>query len=514
MSFFPPTLTPIAQGIQSGAFASLVNQTLDSFQKNREESEQQNLSDSLPEPLVQMFSQRIILSAVNEALMVAGRSAVASSLGWVFFLTPAVAFVGARVLPKGVIQSNLEELWNKIGSIYRVAFIASQIAILYFTPGPAAIACLIFIATAHLHQSRWLSGKISGVCESTLKWLPVASYFFLLPRTLESYLKKGLPVAGLLLFQRWLTSEEPSTERPDAPGALTASKLKKILQGEVTPTLCDVNMQQIDWSPLPSLPPLSIKTLLKMWDAIPWDDYPRRTGVSKKRTQLEIFIQSFDKEIPPTTHEEMRFFLIAEELKKKNAEERAQLLYELVDDKAEDSDPLDTIKTNSLRLFAKLTENSDFIPFRKRVLQELQMLRTALIYKRKWGSPEIETDLATSIRAQLSTANAEAAKLTKKIFSITSPDETEENLKIIEYIPLNIIRYILSVAKDDPSFKKDMEIWWNHRLEKFPEAEKAEIECALGEQEVTSSSKVLAMLYDLNILQDKKPAPARIKAPI
>jgi hypothetical protein len=496
MSFLPPILTPIAQGICAGAQMNFFSRVTNMSREARKDSEKQNPAEAF----VQIQAQSFVVAIVNKALQATGRIPISSTLGWVFFLTPALAFLGAQILPQGMIRSSIEGLQDQIGRICLVAFVVSQLVLVYFGTGPGAPISLVFLGAHWLGSSQWLPNKISAVYGKTLWVASIVSGLFLLPVRLGSYINFALNQA----LQSFLLPK-PATPAPNVSGCLTGERFEKILRGEETKKNYEINEQHIGWCSLPAIPPIHPNLLLKLWDTIAWDKDPRYAPFfAGRRAKLEEAV-AFLSEMPSHRHVHMHLLLIAAQLKRKTTTdaERKKHLWKLASD---------DIGKESLLLFAKLTERSGSTAFPKRVLQELQMFRTELaVHKKKSeaADPTFGGMLAGPVGAQIYKEDMAMARLNAEMLSWMSRGMSwltgvrQSILPEVNYTIPSMISRIHSRAQLDPSFKTEMNQWWDARLQKFSPAERAALDRLLGEEkiEATEERMILSMFEDLHIVQ-------------
>jgi hypothetical protein len=491
----PPILTPIAQGIDDGFWASVFGSAI------------KGSKGSFLQPLAQTFLQRPLLRAVSEALEAAGHKPVSSPLGWVLFLSPAVAYLSTSLLPEGTLSSALQGFQDQIGTLYTAAFVVSKIALVYFAPGPGAIASVVFIAAQRLDASGWITNKtISRIYSNALAITFIAAQA-LLVESVVGYVLLGMAVIAWLMPAPTEGSGGVVVVEPNPIGALTVDKkLTLFLSGNVRPKDFKINFAHIDESPLPPLPTnIEIDVLIKMWDKIDWSKHPELLNPSAAKANLQATIILAKKtSIYRFPHMDLR--LIAERLSEQNEETRATTLWKLGNN----------FQANYPFVITNLVDTSGSVSFRKRVIRELEMLRGELSsnvsrQECKRYLPDFLTNqmfncFASPFRAQPS--NHPIVLQSHAMLRSAIPLEGTENCLIQGGYDIScMVTAISERTQVDTSFKEGMIQWWKTRSAHFSEEEQSEFNQFIkthGEQGIfTTQHMILAMLYDFNIIRDK-----------
>ncbi|HEY4255138.1 MAG TPA: hypothetical protein VGM34_02190 [Chlamydiales bacterium] len=482
MSFFPPILTPIAQGISNGTLMLGLTMGAEAAQNCRITSKAQTAL----EPFAQTLEQTASTRAVTQALQAAGHQPISSSLGWVLFLTPTVTYLGISLLSKGTIRSSLERFQPQISTLFFIAFLVSQVALVYLTPGPQALSCLIFIAASKLYQSDWLHTKISGVYQNILYSLVIGSQIVLTQPGLVAYLMFGASLGAHYLFFRWLKALPP--EAPNIPGRLSQEQLTQFRTDAPLPNNFKIHRDHIHWAALPHAPELTLESLMDQWNLIPWSKY-QASSIEETKNKLQKKITQ-TKEIQSHLFPHMDLLLIAERLFEQEEAVRADLLWKLASN----------FEDNYSFVFARLIEKLDTTPFRKKVLQVLQILRTDLTQKESAkrmkemlgdAGAQMPNVMIGPVRAQPSVGFINLM-LNRGVQQLIPNYTVDDLLSEMGYHPQAMVKAIQERISKDPSFKKEAEQWLKER---FPEP-------IINQNNLMITDKIiLAMLYDFGIIQ-------------
>jgi len=501
----PPVILSAARGVGRGIVMGGAELAAGEMRAEREK----NGYGTLWEPLVHIGGQCAAVGAVSRALKAAGQEPISSRLGWVLWLTPAVLHLTAENLSPGTIQNLARTAQNHFGTVCLVAFTVSQVAILYFAPTPGAVFSLLFVALTLVSESSCLSQKASAYFQKSLTTALIASQL-ILAGGVWGCVMLGI---GKAAEYYWTHGLADTPEDANRSGQLTQDKFVKIFGEELGSKDFQINLDHLHWSSLPDLPNVEVAHLLTLWDQIPRDDDAEGVHALEMvewrqcRQRLESVVSSV-QDIPPYMPKHMHLKLIAERLSTKPQEVQADLLKQLVDTNWKNAGNF-----NYDRVFARLTEEgqANTVPFRKKALHELQCLRTQCLTINRdnmakelgpQGADLVVWPLQSSINIQRTVGTRSSLdEMCKKMHRFMGFEKWF--LKNHRYTIDEMVADISMRANMTSFFAQEMEGWWTNRLSALFGPNAIELHHA---KSCKADVMILAMLYDLHIIQEKIPS--------